>query len=94
LTVILRRWRRNRRGYERREKGKKKRRGKDMVAAGEVGGAVEGAGQVGRVTEEVEVEVTGIRCCNINIALHTRDSARARYHNPEKPQLTYSGSQG
>jgi hypothetical protein len=72
LTVILRRWQRNRRGYERRGKGKKKRREKDMVVAEEVDGAVEGVGQVGRVIEEVEVEVTGIRCCNIDIAIHKR----------------------
>jgi RNA-splicing ligase RtcB len=77
LTATLKRWRRNRRGYERQEKGKKKRRGKDMVVAEEVDGAVEEVGKVGRVTEEVEVEVTGIRCCNIYIALHIRDSASA-----------------
>jgi hypothetical protein len=70
LTAILKRWRRNKRGYERREKEKKKRRGKDMVVAEEVDGVVEGVGKVGRVTEEEEVEATGIRCCSDNFALH------------------------
>jgi hypothetical protein len=70
LTVILKRWRRNRRGYERREKGKKKRRGKDMVVAGEVDGVAEEVGKVGRETEEVEVEAMGTRCCNNDIVLH------------------------
>lgn len=35
-----------------------------MAAAEEVDGVVEGAGKVGRVTEEVGVEVTGTRCYN------------------------------
>lgn len=39
-----------------------------MVVAEEVDGVVEGVGRVGRVTEEVEVEVTRTRCCSNNTA--------------------------
>jgi hypothetical protein len=70
LTAIRKRLQRNRQGYERREKEKKKRRGRDMAGGEEADGVVEGVGKVDRVTGEGEVEVTGTRCYNNNSALH------------------------
>jgi hypothetical protein len=94
LTAIQKRSQRNRQGYERREKGKKKKRGRDMAGGEGADGVVEGVGKVGRVTGEVEVEVTGTRCYNNNSALHLRASASLGKYFPEKSQQKYKYKKG